>query len=205
MAIGLVTGPLGEELGWRGFALPRLQERTGPLAGSLILGVLWAAWHLPLFFIPEWTGSIDPAVLMLAYFSWVVPFAVFMTWVFNHTKGSLITATLLHTALNAAIGLVPMGILLVPNDLFLQAKIYAPLAIVLIIVTRGKLGYTTESEVSGPMAAARPEAPALTSSSGATPGARGSLLRKIVIGVVVVLVLAWGVANVVYTLVNGAN
>jgi membrane protease YdiL (CAAX protease family) len=47
-------GPVFEEIGWRGFALPRLQRLHGPLVGTLILGTLWALWHLPLFLIPDW-------------------------------------------------------------------------------------------------------------------------------------------------------
>jgi len=213
MLVGLVTGPLGEELGWRGFALPRLQERVGPLSANLILGTLWAAWHLPLFFIPEWAGSIEPATLLLAYFCWVIPFAVVITWVFNHTQGSLLSATLLHAALNAAIGLIPLGILIVPNDLFLQAKVYGPLAILLIILTRGRLGYNADTNAVAPApfttvasttAASPSSLPVSTPASAVTPSTRGSLLRKVAIGLVVFLVLAWGVANVAYTLINGS-
>src|SRR4051794_8829635 len=54
-------GPLGEEPGWRGFALPRLQRLHGPLVGSLILGPLWALWHLPLFFVVSW--ETPPTIL----------------------------------------------------------------------------------------------------------------------------------------------
>lgn len=49
-----LAGPLGEEPGWRGFALPRLESSLGPVAGSMVLAVLWAVWHIPLFFYPGW-------------------------------------------------------------------------------------------------------------------------------------------------------
>ena len=53
----LLGGPLGEEPGWRGYALPRLESAFGPVRGSLLLGLLWTGWHLPLFFYPGWTSS----------------------------------------------------------------------------------------------------------------------------------------------------
>ena len=56
-ASSLLGGPLGEEPGWRGYALPQLQARIGPVRATIIVGVLWAGWHLPLFFIPGWTSA----------------------------------------------------------------------------------------------------------------------------------------------------
>src|SRR5262249_52349042 len=57
LIIAIIGGPLLEEAGWRGFALPRLQPRYGPLVGTLILGLLWALWHLPEFLVPAWAKS----------------------------------------------------------------------------------------------------------------------------------------------------
>ena len=64
--IFFLGGPLGEEPGWRGFALPRLQRRYGPLAGSVILGPLWGCWHLPIFWIPAW--DLPPTILNIVMF-----------------------------------------------------------------------------------------------------------------------------------------
>src|SRR5206468_8184082 len=90
-------GPLGEELGWRGFALPRLQRRYGPLVGSLILGPIWAFWHLPVFWIPAW--NYPPTILNIVMFVIAaIAFTIVMTWVFNSTKGSLFIAVLVHTS-----------------------------------------------------------------------------------------------------------
>jgi membrane protease YdiL (CAAX protease family) len=90
---------LGEEVGWRGYALPALQARYGALVSSVILGALWALWHLPVFFNPETHYSNMPFVLQLAF---QIPVAIVFTWVFNSTGGSVLTAILLHAVLNAS-------------------------------------------------------------------------------------------------------
>jgi uncharacterized protein len=90
---------LGEEVGWRGYALPALQARYSALLASLILGVLWALWHLPQFFNPDTLYSNLPFVLFLAY---IVPFAVLITWVFNSAGGSVLMAILMHAVMNAS-------------------------------------------------------------------------------------------------------
>lgn len=140
LIISLFTGPLGEEPGWRGFALPRLQARLGPVGGSLVLGELWAAWHAPLFLLPEWHGTGPLGPFVLAFFGWVAPFTIIMTWVYNRTRGNLVAAILVHDALNATVGLVTLHALLVPPDLFLQSRMWWPVALLLIVVTRGRLG-----------------------------------------------------------------
>jgi len=89
---------IGEEVGWRGYALPALQARYGALVSSVILGALWALWHLPAFFNPETLYSNLPFVLQLAF---QIPVAILFTWVFNST-GSVLMAILLHAVLNAA-------------------------------------------------------------------------------------------------------
>ncbi|HSK99141.1 MAG TPA: type II CAAX endopeptidase family protein [Rubrobacteraceae bacterium] len=89
----------GEEVGWRGYALPALQARYGALVSSVILGVLWALWHLPLFFNPHTHYSNLPFVLQVAF---QIPVAILFTWVFNSTGGSVLMAILLHAVLNAS-------------------------------------------------------------------------------------------------------
>ncbi len=90
---------IGEEVGWRGYALPALQARHGALASSVILGTMWALWHLPLFFNPDMFYSNLPFVIQLAI---QVPMAILFTWVFNSTGGSVLLAILLHASINAS-------------------------------------------------------------------------------------------------------
>ena len=91
----LVAGPLFEEPGWRGFALPRLQSSYTPLIASLIVGVIWASWHLPEL-ISEPTGQRPP----LQFIVWVLGQSVVYTWVYNGTRGSVLLVILMHGSAN---------------------------------------------------------------------------------------------------------
>ena len=95
----MITVALGEEVGWRGYALPALQARYSALIASLILGVMWALWHLPVFFNPDTLYSNLPFGLWLAY---LIPFAVLITWLFNSAGGSVLMAIFFHAVMNAS-------------------------------------------------------------------------------------------------------
>jgi membrane protease YdiL (CAAX protease family) len=98
-ALMVVLVALGEEVGWRGYALPALQARHGALLSSVVLGTMWALWHLPLFFNPDLFYSNLPFVVQLAL---QIPLAILFTWVFNSTGGSVLLAILLHAMVNAS-------------------------------------------------------------------------------------------------------
>jgi membrane protease YdiL (CAAX protease family) len=105
---------IGEEFGWRGFLLPRLQTRHNALVSGLIAGVAWATWHVPLFFIEgtsqyehRLAGGLFPAILGYAVF--VIVQSVQFTWLFNNTKGSVLLAAVFHGASNAWAGHLGMG------------------------------------------------------------------------------------------------
>jgi uncharacterized protein len=95
MALG---GPMNEELGWRGFALPRLLRARSPFVASVGLGLMWALWHLPLFYV---AGSAQHGGPLAAYIVTVICFSIFMTAAHLGTGGSLFVAVLFHTAANA--------------------------------------------------------------------------------------------------------
>jgi membrane protease YdiL (CAAX protease family) len=144
LIVGVILGPLWEEPGWRGFALPRLQGQFGPLLGTVILGVLWALWHLPGYL----GGWMTISILTLIISS--IAFSTIMTWVYNHTRGSILLMILLHSASNAALS---VGGKVLPTNLpaqmnsfvssgWIPAITYTILAVVIIIFTRGELSYT---------------------------------------------------------------
>jgi membrane protease YdiL (CAAX protease family) len=95
IAISLVNG---EELAWRGFALPRLQAKYNALTSSLILGVIWGLFHLPLFF--TLTGSSQAGASFIGFLISTVSLTIIFTWIYNHTRGSVLLAYLLHGATN---------------------------------------------------------------------------------------------------------
>jgi uncharacterized protein len=92
-----LTDGLGEELGWRGFALGHMIKRHSALAMSVVLGLLWATWHLPLFWTPE--ASLEGSAVWVL-FARLPAAAVIYTWLFQHTRGSVVAAALFHGALN---------------------------------------------------------------------------------------------------------
>lgn len=94
-----LLGSLAEEIGWRGYALPRLLQRMPALDASLAIGAVWTLWHVPLFLMPETTQAQVPFAWYVLY---VPAVSVLFTWLYSHTGGSLIPVTLLHAAIQAA-------------------------------------------------------------------------------------------------------
>jgi uncharacterized protein len=94
---------VGEELGWRGFALPRLQGRRSALAASLIVGSVWGAYHFPLFLLGT---PIRPLTLFLPFAISCAMMSIFYTWMYNGTGGSLLIAVLLHAMTNLPLTVV---------------------------------------------------------------------------------------------------
>lgn len=107
VTVTMFWGQAGEEIGWRGYALPRLASRFGLARASILLGVIWAAWHLPLFFIPatNMTGQSFPVYLLQ-----VTALSVAITWLYAHTNGSLLLTMLMHAAINNTKDIVPSAV-----------------------------------------------------------------------------------------------
>jgi len=152
-------GPLGEEPGWRGFALPRLQQAHGPLVGSLILGVVWAFWHLPLFFVlSHYNGAGNSLTDIMRAFSVFVLFltgvTVLFTWIFNRTGGSLLFVMLAHASMNTAFKLFPAffpGLATLPwvssASVISFAVVVLAAALVVTELTRGRLGMSDTTDI----------------------------------------------------------
>lgn len=164
----ILTASFAEEIGWRGFALPRLQQRYGPVLGTAILGTLHGLWHLPVFFtmvlgpfsFPTYAGFLFTAIAATFIY----------TWIFNHTRGSVLLATLTHGFGDAASGVIG---LLIPANLVINGWAtpfvkggwqgvnvisFGVCALLLILFTRGRLGYKADQNAQI-IEAAQPEVP----------------------------------------------
>ncbi len=97
-------GPLGEEYGWRGYALDRLQSRWNALTSSIILGLIWGLWHLPLHFIP---GTTQQAVPFYQNLIILTLSSIIYTWLHNNTGRSIAVALLIHLAANMSGAFIP--------------------------------------------------------------------------------------------------
>ena len=98
VGVGLMVG-FFEELGWTGFAAPRMRQRYGLYTTGIIMGLLWGAWHFPPFWETNSFSSLFPlSILSVRLFAWLPPFRVLMVWVHDQTKSILVT-TLMHASL----------------------------------------------------------------------------------------------------------
>lgn len=110
MLLGIAVSTLaqaGEEVGWRGYALPRLAQHLGLGGASLVLGAVWAVWHLPLFVLPD-SGSSGQSFLV--YLLHVMALSVVFAFLYWKTDGSLLLVMLLHSAVNNTTGIVPAAV-----------------------------------------------------------------------------------------------
>jgi membrane protease YdiL (CAAX protease family) len=134
-----------------------LQELHGPLIGSLILGVLWALWHFPLF----WSGVWTPPTIanMVMFIVMTTALTVIMVWVFNNAKGSLLVTMLMHASFNTFANRIVSPLFSAPilNEYGLLPVLvgFSAVALLLVVLTRGRLGYQHyRQEMPDPAAAA---------------------------------------------------
>jgi len=139
----LINGPLSEEAGWRGFALPRLESKFSALISSLILGIIWACWHLPLYFIEERMPFYIFVILVLVI-------TILMTWAYNNTKGSLIITVIFHFSFNfngafitGILGLLPMMVFYIGGSVMIGAYVI----VVILYSGPSKLSRKPDSEM----------------------------------------------------------
>ncbi len=138
----LLGGPLQEEIGWRGFALPRLQMTLHPMWAALILGVLHGFWHVPLFLTSAWDTARGNAGELVAYLALVISLSFILSWLANGSRGSILLAILGHNGVNW--GLLVAARLTgeeesVPSN-WPAAIGLSALAIIVIISSKGRLG-----------------------------------------------------------------
>ena len=152
-AVWFGGGPLGEEVGWRGFALPRMQSRYGPLWGTLLLGVLWCFWHLPEYLTPNMGGGPGTGLVTFLtnfplFLLFVLALSIIFTWVFNHTRESVFISITAHASVDTPqVVLVPLFLAVNVTSLFLASLIaFGIPALLIVIVTRGRLGYQASQE-----------------------------------------------------------
>ena len=119
----------GEEMGWRGYVLPRLQAKHSALVSSLILGVVWGFWHLPKYLMPDNSNSF--ALGMVKFLAE----AVLFTWLFNNTRGSLLLTTIMHAAGNTAGVFLPLATTIPGSNIDTLAIVVLIEVLIAIVVT----------------------------------------------------------------------
>jgi membrane protease YdiL (CAAX protease family) len=158
----LITAPLlfligglvnGEEIGWRGFALPQLLAKHSALTASLILGSLWALFHLPLFFT---RGDSFASTPPLSFLVRMIGAAILFTWIYNNTGGSLLLAYLMHAASNFWPRVLPMEAIVGPFAWLPDAITILAIVLVVRIYGPAHLSRKAVSEQLAPLAGEQP-------------------------------------------------
>jgi membrane protease YdiL (CAAX protease family) len=135
LVLSTITGAMGEELGWRGFLLPRLQRRFDALSSSLIVGVIWALWHLPLWLLPGYGWDAIP---YWTFAIGAISTSVIMTWVLNNAEGSLVLASIIHLMMNYGLSVVSiLGLVPSPRNYWMIASVLFAVYAVLVVLIAG--------------------------------------------------------------------
>jgi membrane protease YdiL (CAAX protease family) len=129
----LILGPLSEEIGWRGYALGRLQTRWNALTSSLMVGLVWALWHLPLFMMVG-TSQHELGIPFIGFLIKFMASSVLYTWLYNNTKQSLWSAILLHWLYTYAEQVLSYGVTRSPLYNWLDYLPYVIMAVVVVLI-----------------------------------------------------------------------
>jgi membrane protease YdiL (CAAX protease family) len=120
----LLLGPVAEEVGWRGYLLDKTQAAVSPLKATLLVGLVWWAWHIPLFFMPS---TLHGSQGLLSFFSFgyfitVMGYSFLFTWLFNNTNKSILVPILAHFSVNFTLGVLPQfsGMIYVISSILLM-------------------------------------------------------------------------------------
>jgi hypothetical protein len=132
----MIGGQAGEEIGWRGYALPRLAARFGLGGASIVLGVIWACWHLPLFFFH---GADTYGQSFPVYVLQVTALSVAIAWLYWRTNGSLLLTMLMHAAINNTKDIVPSIARTATNPFTTRASLVSWLTVALLWIVAGFL------------------------------------------------------------------
>lgn len=149
LVINLLTGPTGEEPGWRGFALPRLLERFSPLKAGLVLGLMWSFWHLMMWLVASGYTGTTLLVYILEFTVTIVAVNLLMIWIYRHVPDSLAPMVLTHFVFNFGVQLVFPGALglgaMLPLFGWLAGVSVIVAAIVWALQSRQTAGYSAKS------------------------------------------------------------
>jgi membrane protease YdiL (CAAX protease family) len=129
----IILGPLSEELGWRGYALDLLQKKWSAMGSSIVVGIVWALWHLPLFFMVG-TSQHELRIPFIGFLVGLIALSLLFTWLHNNTGGSIWTAVFFHWLYTHAGQVVASGVTRSPAYNWLEYSPFVLAAVIVVIV-----------------------------------------------------------------------